>query len=214
MPFRAYLSKTTPTCSIGSTSPTSSAYTILVELLAYQFASPGRWIEAQDLMFSQYKFECFIEIGPSPLARTRPSTRLGTTRSATPVSSTATPSTPGIQGDLLLGAGITHSSGAANGESGGSGSVVIKSEEFTEFRAEQDSQHIELYMRRLKKYSRWRDLWAQVQVDIPVDQSVFVLYHYPTVANGKVKVVPRTRRSACFSRTWALTSIFARRSRL
>ena len=30
------------------------AYTILVELLAYQFASPVRWIETQDLLFSQY----------------------------------------------------------------------------------------------------------------------------------------------------------------
>ena len=30
------------------------AYTILVELLAYQFASPVRWIETQDSLFSQY----------------------------------------------------------------------------------------------------------------------------------------------------------------
>ena len=30
------------------------AHTILVELLAYQFASPVRWIETQDLLFSQY----------------------------------------------------------------------------------------------------------------------------------------------------------------
>ncbi|KAI0033531.1 fatty acid synthase [Vararia minispora EC-137] len=42
------------------------AYTILVELLAYQFASPVRWIETQDLLFTIYKFERFIEIGPSP----------------------------------------------------------------------------------------------------------------------------------------------------
>jgi fatty acid synthase subunit alpha, fungi type len=42
------------------------AYTILVELLAYQFASPVRWIETQDLLFTRYKFERFIEIGPSP----------------------------------------------------------------------------------------------------------------------------------------------------
>ena len=41
-------------------------YTILVELLAYQFASPVRWIETQDLMFTRYKFERLIEIGPSP----------------------------------------------------------------------------------------------------------------------------------------------------
>ncbi|KAI0749711.1 fatty acid synthase [Daedaleopsis nitida] len=42
------------------------AYVILVELLAYQFASPVRWIETQDLLFTQYRFERFIEIGPSP----------------------------------------------------------------------------------------------------------------------------------------------------
>lgn len=42
------------------------AYVILVELLAYQFASPVRWIETQDILFQHYKFERFIEIGPSP----------------------------------------------------------------------------------------------------------------------------------------------------
>jgi len=42
------------------------AYVILVELLAYQFASPVRWIETQDLLFSAHDFERFIEIGPSP----------------------------------------------------------------------------------------------------------------------------------------------------
>ena len=42
------------------------AYIILVELLAYQFASPVRWIETQDRLFVEYHFERFIEIGPSP----------------------------------------------------------------------------------------------------------------------------------------------------
>jgi fatty acid synthase subunit alpha len=42
------------------------AYVILVELLAYQFASPVRWIETQDLLFTVHDFERFIEIGPSP----------------------------------------------------------------------------------------------------------------------------------------------------
>jgi fatty acid synthase subunit alpha, fungi type len=42
------------------------AYTILVELLAYQFASPVRWIQTQDILFTRYNFERFIEIGPSP----------------------------------------------------------------------------------------------------------------------------------------------------
>ena len=42
------------------------AYTTLVELLAYQFASPVRWIETQDLFFTHYNFERYVEIGPSP----------------------------------------------------------------------------------------------------------------------------------------------------
>ena len=41
-------------------------YTFLVELLSYQFASPVRWIETQDLLFTQYHFERLIELGPSP----------------------------------------------------------------------------------------------------------------------------------------------------
>ncbi|KAH7884386.1 hypothetical protein F5I97DRAFT_1968464 [Phlebopus sp. FC_14] len=42
------------------------AYIILVELLSYQFASPVRWIETQDLLFTEYHFERLIELGPSP----------------------------------------------------------------------------------------------------------------------------------------------------
>ncbi|EGN98830.1 hypothetical protein SERLA73DRAFT_168429 [Serpula lacrymans var. lacrymans S7.3] len=42
------------------------AYTILVELLSYQFASPVRWIETQDLLFTHFSFERLIELGPSP----------------------------------------------------------------------------------------------------------------------------------------------------
>ena len=42
------------------------AYIILIELLAYQFASPVRWIQTQDLLFARFKFERFIELGPSP----------------------------------------------------------------------------------------------------------------------------------------------------
>ncbi len=42
------------------------AYIILVELLAYQFASPVRWIETQDLLFTAFDFERLIELGPSP----------------------------------------------------------------------------------------------------------------------------------------------------
>lgn len=41
--------------------------TLVVELLAYQFASPVRWIETQDIIFQKpYEFERFIEFGPSP----------------------------------------------------------------------------------------------------------------------------------------------------
>lgn len=42
------------------------AYIILVELLSYQFASPVRWIETQDILFKDFAFERFIEVGPSP----------------------------------------------------------------------------------------------------------------------------------------------------
>ena len=41
-------------------------YIILVELLAYQFASPVRWIETQDRLFTDFKFERLIELGPGP----------------------------------------------------------------------------------------------------------------------------------------------------
>ncbi|KAL4066936.1 hypothetical protein J3A83DRAFT_4165578 [Scleroderma citrinum] len=43
------------------------AYIILVELLSYQFASPVRWIETQDLLFTEYRFDRLIELGPSPV---------------------------------------------------------------------------------------------------------------------------------------------------
>ncbi|KAI8394241.1 fatty acid synthase [Radiomyces spectabilis] len=41
-------------------------YTLLVELLAYQFASPVRWIETQDQLFKHFKIERLIEVGPAP----------------------------------------------------------------------------------------------------------------------------------------------------
>ncbi|KAI9292989.1 fatty acid synthase [Neoconidiobolus thromboides FSU 785] len=41
-------------------------YILLVELLAFQFASPVRWIETQDQLFKEYGVERLIEIGPSP----------------------------------------------------------------------------------------------------------------------------------------------------
>ncbi|KAK4702957.1 hypothetical protein P7C70_g3267, partial [Phenoliferia sp. Uapishka_3] len=45
-------------------------YAIMIELLAYQFASPVRWIETQDILFKKYNFERLIELGPSPTLMT------------------------------------------------------------------------------------------------------------------------------------------------
>jgi fatty acid synthase subunit alpha, fungi type len=50
------------------------AYIILVELLAYQFASPVRWIQTDDLLFITFNFERLVELGPSPTL-TRMATR-------------------------------------------------------------------------------------------------------------------------------------------
>ncbi|KAI9721035.1 MAG: hypothetical protein M1812_002515 [Candelaria pacifica] len=41
------------------------AHTLLVELLAYQFASPVRWIETQDVILADQKSERLVEIGPA-----------------------------------------------------------------------------------------------------------------------------------------------------
>ena len=41
------------------------AYTLLVELLAYQFASPVRWIETQDVILAEKQTERIVEIGPA-----------------------------------------------------------------------------------------------------------------------------------------------------
>ncbi len=40
------------------------AHTLLVELLAYQFASPVRWIETQDVFLAEKTAERIVEIGP------------------------------------------------------------------------------------------------------------------------------------------------------
>ncbi|KAI8317959.1 hypothetical protein GQ54DRAFT_241548, partial [Martensiomyces pterosporus] len=40
-------------------------HVLLVELLAYQFASPVRWIETQSHIFNEMKTERLIEVGPS-----------------------------------------------------------------------------------------------------------------------------------------------------
>ncbi|THV02954.1 hypothetical protein K435DRAFT_852388 [Dendrothele bispora CBS 962.96] len=42
------------------------AYSILVELLAYRFATPVLWIQTQGLLFTQFRFERLVELGPSP----------------------------------------------------------------------------------------------------------------------------------------------------
>ena len=41
------------------------AHTLLVELLAYQFASPVRWIETQDVFLGERTAERVVEIGPA-----------------------------------------------------------------------------------------------------------------------------------------------------
>ena len=41
------------------------AHTLLVELLAYQFASPVRWIETQDIVLGEKATERIVEIGPA-----------------------------------------------------------------------------------------------------------------------------------------------------
>jgi fatty acid synthase subunit alpha len=38
---------------------------LLVELLAYQFASPVRWIETQDVILAEQRTERIVEIGPA-----------------------------------------------------------------------------------------------------------------------------------------------------
>lgn len=41
------------------------SHTLLVELLAYQFASPVRWIETQDVILDEKVTERIVEIGPA-----------------------------------------------------------------------------------------------------------------------------------------------------
>lgn len=50
--------------------PQELGYKILIELLAYQFASPVRWIETQHLLFGQMNIERLIEVGPAPTLAT------------------------------------------------------------------------------------------------------------------------------------------------
>lgn len=42
-------------------------YVLLIELLAHQFASPVRWAETQDQLFSVYEIERLVELGPAPI---------------------------------------------------------------------------------------------------------------------------------------------------
>ena len=41
------------------------AHTLLIELLAYQFASPVRWIETQDVFLAERTAERIVEVGPA-----------------------------------------------------------------------------------------------------------------------------------------------------
>ncbi|KAG2789199.1 Fatty acid synthase subunit beta [Phytophthora cactorum] len=48
------------------TSKAQLAHLLVVELLAYQFASPVQWIKTQALLFSEGGVRRFVEIGPAP----------------------------------------------------------------------------------------------------------------------------------------------------
>lgn len=41
------------------------SHTLLIELLAYQFASPVRWIETQDVILAEKRTERIVEVGPA-----------------------------------------------------------------------------------------------------------------------------------------------------
>lgn len=41
------------------------SHTLLIELLAYQFASPVRWIETQDVFLAEKTAERIVEVGPA-----------------------------------------------------------------------------------------------------------------------------------------------------
>jgi fatty acid synthase subunit alpha, fungi type len=41
------------------------SHTLLIELLSYQFASPVRWIETQDVILAEKATERIVEIGPA-----------------------------------------------------------------------------------------------------------------------------------------------------
>jgi fatty acid synthase subunit beta len=60
------LDKVLKRCDASAEQWQKLAYIILVKLLAYQFASPVRWIETQDHLPKDFAFQRFIEIGPSP----------------------------------------------------------------------------------------------------------------------------------------------------
>jgi fatty acid synthase subunit alpha len=54
------------------------AHTLLIELLAYQFASPVRWIETQDVVLGEKATERIVEIGPADTLATMAKRTLAT----------------------------------------------------------------------------------------------------------------------------------------
>lgn len=54
------------------------AHTLLVELLAYQFASPVRWIETQDEILATKAAERLVEVGPADTLATMAKRTLAT----------------------------------------------------------------------------------------------------------------------------------------
>lgn len=43
------------------------AHALLIELLSFQFASPVKWIETQDVLINKFNIDNLIEIGPQPI---------------------------------------------------------------------------------------------------------------------------------------------------
>lgn len=43
------------------------AHVLLIELLGYQFASPVKWIETQDVLVDDFQIEKLVEVGPQPI---------------------------------------------------------------------------------------------------------------------------------------------------
>ncbi|KAI9921603.1 hypothetical protein PsorP6_002324 [Peronosclerospora sorghi] len=61
-----YLAEVLDPMQWNLTTKAQLAHLLVVELLAYQFASPVQWIKTQTLLFSEGGVRRFVEIGPAP----------------------------------------------------------------------------------------------------------------------------------------------------